>query len=68
MNDTELLLWVAEHIIKFELGSNSAKMEYFDDDGYNHTVRFSSDDVDPQSLDMLKGCVAAAVKEMETKQ
>ena len=68
MNDTELLRWIAEHMLKFDLGLGDARMEYLDNDGYNHVVQFNSEELDPQDLDMLKGCIAAAMKETETKQ
>jgi hypothetical protein len=68
MNDSELLLWIAEHIVKFELGFGDAKMEYIDDNGVTRVAEFHSDELDPQDLVMLKGCIAAAVKEMETKR
>ena len=68
MNDSELLLWIAEHMVKFDLGLCNAQLEYIDDNGVTRVAEFHSDELDPQDLVMLKGCIAAAVKEMETKR
>lgn len=63
LNDSELLLWIAGHMSKFELGFGHAQMDYIDDEG-NHRVACFQSEESAADLDMLKGCINVAVNEI----
>ena len=60
MNDTQLLKWVASHLIRFGLGFGHGELEYIDDAGLTHMVRFVADKDNPMDVEVLKGCIETA--------
>ena len=67
MNDSELLLWIAEHMTNFTPVIGDARMDYIDDNGESHIAYYCGEFLNAQCLDLLKGCIGVAVKQMEKK-
>ena len=62
MNDTELITWIAEHLLYFRPGFGCATMTHLDDDGITHETEYKSADIHISCTALLRGCIAEATK------
>ena len=62
MNDSEMLVWIAEHLLYFRPGLGVSTMTYIADDGMTKEIEYTSDECNPPCVAMLRGCVAEATK------
>jgi hypothetical protein len=62
MTDTELLKWIAEHMVSFRPTFVSATMEYIDNGGYTKEIWYKAAETgDIDCLLLLRGCVKGAL-------
>ena len=60
MNDSEMLVWIAEHLLYFRPGLGVSTMTYIDDTGTTHEVEYNTNDINAPCVDLLKACVSKA--------
>ena len=62
MNDSELIVWIAEHMTGFTPAFGNATMTYINDDGVEEKVTFIGEAKNPSCEEQLRGCIALALK------
>lgn len=62
MNDTETLEWIAEHLVRFLPLFQSATMDYIGDDGMTRHLDFTSENPNPSTVELLRGCIGKATE------
>jgi hypothetical protein len=62
MNDTEILNWIAEHMIMFKPLVVTARMSYIDNNGETHDAVYRSENANPSCIEQLRGCVEMVTK------
>ena len=67
MNDTELLNWIAEHLVSFRPVFETATMVWIDNDGFEKEIWYKAaeDEItgnDIPNIKLLRGCIEGALK------
>lgn len=61
MNDTEIVEWIANHLVSYNLGFNRVEMEYIDNKGYHHIIKMETTE-GLSEAETFRGIVSTAIK------
>lgn len=64
MNDTEILTWVASHLVKFNIGIDIVEVEWIDDAGANQKKTFNTIPMETD-IEILRNVVTALASQSE---
>lgn len=62
MTDTEIVEWIAEHLVSFRPLFENASMTYINNDGLLRDSWYESTESNPSNKQLLIGCIEKAVK------